>query len=126
MGLRTIVSLPDPVLRRKAKPVAKFDSNLQTLLEDMIETMRAAEGVGEAPEEMRHELGWQAADRLAREAALEDEVRPAGVGHPGVEHLGDVGMVHHGQGLFFGLEPGDDLPAVHARLDDFQGHAPLD
>jgi len=46
MGLRTIVSLPDPVLRRKARPVTRFDSNLQTLIEDMIETMRAAPGVG--------------------------------------------------------------------------------
>ena len=46
MGLRTIVSLPDPVLRRKARPVTRFDSNLQTLVDDMIETMRVAPGVG--------------------------------------------------------------------------------
>jgi peptide deformylase len=46
MSLRTIVTLPDPVLRRKARPVTKFDADLQTLIEDMIETMRAAPGVG--------------------------------------------------------------------------------
>ena len=46
MALRTIVSLPEPVLRRKAKPVTKFDDKLQTLIDDMIETMRAAPGVG--------------------------------------------------------------------------------
>ncbi len=46
MGLRTIVTLPQPVLRRKARPVTAFDKNLQTLIEDMIETMRAAPGVG--------------------------------------------------------------------------------
>jgi peptide deformylase len=46
MGPRTIVSLPDPILRRKARPVTRFDSNLQTLIEDMLETMRAAPGVG--------------------------------------------------------------------------------
>jgi peptide deformylase len=46
MTLRTIVTLPDPILRRKAKPVTKFDKNLQTLIDDMIETMRAAPGVG--------------------------------------------------------------------------------
>ena len=46
MTLRKIVTLPDPVLRRKARPVTRFDSNLQTLIEDMIETMRAAPGVG--------------------------------------------------------------------------------
>ena len=37
------------------------------------------------------------------------EVRPAGVGGAGVEHSGDVRMVHHGQRLPLGLEPGDDL-----------------
>ncbi len=46
MALRTIVTLPDPVLRRKARPVSSFDKNLQTLIEDMIETMRQAPGVG--------------------------------------------------------------------------------
>ena len=46
MGLRTIVTLPDPVLRRKARPVASFDKSLQALIDDMIETMRAAPGVG--------------------------------------------------------------------------------
>ena len=46
MGLRTIVTLPDPVLRRKARPVSTFDKDLQTLIDDMIDTMREAPGVG--------------------------------------------------------------------------------
>jgi len=46
MTLRTIVTLPDPVLKRKAHTVSKFDKNLHTLLEDMVETMREAPGVG--------------------------------------------------------------------------------
>ncbi len=46
MGLRTIVTLPDPVLRRKAHPVSKFDKELQTLIDDMVDTMRDAPGVG--------------------------------------------------------------------------------
>jgi len=46
MTLRTIVTLPDPVLRRKARPVTKFDKNLHTLIDDMVETMREAPGVG--------------------------------------------------------------------------------
>jgi peptide deformylase len=46
MTLREIVTLPDPVLRRKARPVSVFDKTLQTLIDDMIETMRAAPGVG--------------------------------------------------------------------------------
>ncbi len=46
MALLEIVSLPQPVLRRKAHKVAEFGPELQTLIEDMIETMREAPGVG--------------------------------------------------------------------------------
>jgi len=46
MALRKIVTLPEPVLRRKARAVTKFDKNLQTVIDDMIETMREAPGVG--------------------------------------------------------------------------------
>jgi peptide deformylase len=35
-----------PVLRQKAKKVSQFDRNLHKLIDDMIETMRAAPGVG--------------------------------------------------------------------------------
>jgi peptide deformylase len=46
MTLRKIVTLPEPVLRRKAHAVSKFDKNLQSLIDDMVETMREAPGVG--------------------------------------------------------------------------------
>ncbi|MBI3733422.1 MAG: peptide deformylase [Chloroflexi bacterium] len=45
MALREIVLVPDPVLRRKAKKVAKVTPAIQRLLDDMAETMRAAPGV---------------------------------------------------------------------------------
>ena len=57
---------------------------------------------------------------------LHDEVGAAGVGGAGVEDAGDVGVVHQGQGLALGLEAGDDLLRVHARLDDLQGHRAAD
>lgn len=46
MALRKIVTLPDPVLKRKARAVNKFDKDLHALLDDMVETMREAPGVG--------------------------------------------------------------------------------
>ncbi len=46
MTLREIITLPNPILRRKARTVTLFDSDLQTLIEDMIETLRDAPGVG--------------------------------------------------------------------------------
>jgi hypothetical protein len=54
-----------------------------------------------------------------------DEVRPARIRCPGIEDAGDVDVVHHRQGLPFGLEAGDDLPGVHAGLDDLEGHLAL-
>ena len=46
MTLRKIVTLPDPVLRRKARAITKFDKELSILIDDMVETMREAPGVG--------------------------------------------------------------------------------
>src|ERR687892_433077 len=46
VGVRPIVVKGFPVLHRKAKRVSQFDKNLRTLVDDMIETMRAAPGVG--------------------------------------------------------------------------------
>ncbi len=46
MAIREIVKIPDPVLRRKAHKITTFDKDLQVLIDDMIETMREAPGVG--------------------------------------------------------------------------------
>jgi peptide deformylase len=46
MALREITLIPEPVLRRKAHKITTFDKDLQTLVDDMIETMREAPGVG--------------------------------------------------------------------------------
>jgi peptide deformylase len=46
MTIRDITTLPDPVLRRKARAITRFEADLQTLIDDMIETMRDAPGVG--------------------------------------------------------------------------------
>jgi peptide deformylase len=46
MSLLEIKTFPEDVLRRKADPVVEFNKELHNLVEDMIETMRAAPGVG--------------------------------------------------------------------------------
>jgi peptide deformylase len=46
MAVRDIVTIPAPVLRRKARKVTNFGAELQALIDDMIETMRSAPGVG--------------------------------------------------------------------------------
>ncbi len=44
--IREIVKYPDPVLQRAAGPVAVFDAELRTLVDDMFESMYAAKGIG--------------------------------------------------------------------------------
>jgi peptide deformylase len=46
MALRTILEFPDPRLRTRAQPVTQFDAALGTLIDDMLETMYAAPGIG--------------------------------------------------------------------------------
>lgn len=46
MAVREILLIPDPVLRQEAAPVEAFDHDLRSLVEDMIETMHAAPGIG--------------------------------------------------------------------------------
>ena len=46
MAVRSIHAFPEPVLRQKAQPVTVFDADLQRLIDDMVETMYAAPGIG--------------------------------------------------------------------------------
>src|SRR5262245_17577439 len=57
---------------------------------------------------------------------VHDEVRSAAAGLPSIKHLGDVRVVHDRQRLPLRLEAGDDLAAVHARLEDLEGDLATD
>jgi peptide deformylase len=46
MGGLKVRCVPDPVLRRKAKRISALDAKIQKLIDDMLETMPAASGVG--------------------------------------------------------------------------------
>jgi peptide deformylase len=46
MTIHHIRTVPDPVLRRKAKRVPSIDKQMLQLIDDMVETMRVASGVG--------------------------------------------------------------------------------
>ena len=46
MSIRQIITIPDPVLRQISKPVERIDDELQNLLDDMLETMYEAPGIG--------------------------------------------------------------------------------
>jgi peptide deformylase len=46
MAVREIVTIPDPVLRRKARKVTEVDADVRKLINEMVESMREAPGVG--------------------------------------------------------------------------------
>ena len=46
MAIRDILVVPDPVLKQVSKPVDAVDDALRALMDDMLETMYAAPGIG--------------------------------------------------------------------------------
>ncbi|MEQ8283482.1 MAG: peptide deformylase [Parvibaculum sp.] len=46
MAIREIITAPDPRLKEVSKPVDKVDDGLRALMDDMLETMYAAPGIG--------------------------------------------------------------------------------
>jgi peptide deformylase len=73
MAVREIIVLGHPTLRQRARPVTRFGPELQQLIDDMIETMRKAPGVGLAAPQVN------VAERIfvAELPADEDEGLPA-------------------------------------------------
>ncbi len=51
-----IVTLPNKILRSRTQPVTNFDAGLQVLIDNMIETMRDAPGVGLAAPQIGQSL----------------------------------------------------------------------
>ncbi len=56
MAEREIVTLPQGILRRKARKVTDFGPDLQALADDMVDTMRVAPGVGLAAPQVGESL----------------------------------------------------------------------
>jgi peptide deformylase len=46
MAIRPIITLADPLLRKVSQPVERIDDDLRRLMDDMLETMYAAPGIG--------------------------------------------------------------------------------
>lgn len=65
MTVLEIVTRENPVLRAPAQPVTQFDDALQHLIDDMIETMRAANGVGLAAPQIGRSLRLAVIETLA-------------------------------------------------------------
>jgi hypothetical protein len=97
----------DPLLVRVLDAVADLVEQPQTLVG--VETVLVA-----VPRDRN------ALDQLHR------EVRSALLRRAGVEDVGDIGVIHEGEGLALTLESCDDLPAVHTGLDELERYPAAD
>src|SRR5262249_21743611 len=64
-------------------------------------------------------------DRVALDE-LHHEERLIGRRGAAVEDAGDVGVIHQGQRLTLGIEPGQDGPRIHTDLDQLESDLALD
>jgi peptide deformylase len=67
MALREIRKFPDPVLRRKTDRVTSINGTIERLIDDMVETMHAAPGVGLAANQVGVSLQIAVIDLSTRE-----------------------------------------------------------
>src|SRR3954453_14394919 len=79
MALLPVLIAPDPRLKLKAKPVAQLDAKIRRLMDDMLETMYVAPGIGLAAPQIGEALRIIVAD-VAREE--EEEKQPLRMANP--------------------------------------------
>ena len=90
MAKLPIIVLPDPVLRQPSAPVERVDDDVRRLIDDMLETMYAAPGVGLAAVQVgvpRRVLVLDVSDK-------DDEQAPIAMINPEIVSLGGEPRVH--------------------------------
>jgi len=76
MAIREILVAPDPRLKVTARPIDKVDDKIRRLMDDMLETMYAAPGIGLAAPQLGEPLRVIVAD-VAREGEKPEPVKLA-------------------------------------------------
>ncbi len=83
MPARGIRILGDPVLRKKAEPVASIDDDVRRLIKDMFDTMYEADGVGLAAPQVG------VSHRVIVIDPREQDIKPLGLVNPIILESGD-------------------------------------
>jgi len=112
MALLDVVTFPDPVLRLKAKPVKKFDKELQVLIDDMFETMRHEPGVGLAAPQI-----GQSIQLAVIEYAEESEEESAKEAKPKRYVLVNPEIVQRSEAMVEGMEGCLSVPGLVGTVD---------
>ncbi len=119
MALLPILCYPDPKLHTVAKPIEVFDDRLKTLVDDMLETMYEAKGIGLAATQV------DVHERLIVIDVSEERDQPMVIINPELvwtsptTHLNEEGCLSV-PGIYDGVERFD---AVHCKAQDLSGEA---
>ncbi len=73
MALKEIITIPDPVLRENCSPIEDITPELKTLMQDMLETMYDAPGVGLAAPQINIPIRLIVMDAAQKEDSDEKE-----------------------------------------------------
>lgn len=90
MAILNILSYPDERLRIKAKPVEQFDTRLHQQIDDMLETMYAAPGIGLAATQVDYH------QRLIVIDVSEDKSRPLVLINPEITEKDGIQQIDEG------------------------------
>jgi peptide deformylase len=114
MTTREIVTLPDPVLRLKARKVPAVDGEVRRLIHDMTETMRAAPGVGLAAPQV-----GDSRRVIVLEYAEPPENEGAPAKPPKLHVFVNPEIVRHGRDLVTGIEGCLSVPGLIGQVERF-------
>jgi peptide deformylase len=115
--IREILAHPDPRLREVSKPVERFDESLKSLVDDMIDTMHDAEGIGLAAVQIGVHL---------RVAVMEVDENPLRIMvNPEYEKLGEPMELDEGCLSVPGVREKSKsrVDRVRVRAQDLEGNA---
>jgi peptide deformylase len=90
MAIREIIKLPDPLLRQRSAPIETVDDDVRRLIDDMLETMYDAPGVGLAAIQVAVPRRLLVVDTAEKDAPP----RPLALINPEIVKRGDELHVH--------------------------------
>ena len=105
MSKLEIIKIPDPILRETSAPVETVDENMRRLMDDMLETMYEAPGVGLAA----IQVGIPKRVIVLDVSGDEDEPQPLFMANPKIVRLGES-MRMHEEGCL-------SIPSVHVEIE---------
>ena len=117
MALLSILRYPDPRLHTVARPVAQVDARIRRLVDDLLETMYQADGVGLAATQVdvhQRLLVMDTSDTRDRPQVL---INPEIIAHSAERKLNEEGCLSV-PGIYDGVQRFD---AVHCKAHDLTG-----